>query len=432
MTAQQEWLIQEARVVDPFRGMDAVTTVGIRNGIVVPVADLTAPTVIDARGLWLVPAMTDLHVHFRDPGQEWKETILSGSRAAAAGGVTRVGIMPNTVPVTDSPAAVIQTREKVRQLGLVEPWVFAAVTQGSGGHQATDWPALKDSGARALSDDGRPVSDSGILRAALKFSEGSGVPVIQHLEDLGLSSGGAAHAGQEALRWGITGVSEAAEAVMAWRDVALVGYTGGSLHLAHCSTPGTLEALAWARSRGLQVTGEASPHHLLLTDEALSEWRGHAVTKVNPPLRPSAMRDALRKAVVSGLVSVIASDHAPHAAAEKALPYAEAPFGISGLETLVGVVLTVLLHGERMSPLAVMATLTTGPHAVVRQNYGGVVAGAMADLTLLDPATRWRVDTGEFYSRGHNTPLEGAWLQGRPVLTMKAGQITCREGEVLA
>lgn len=432
MTGQQEWLIQEARVVDPFRGVDAVGTIGIRNGVFVALKDLQDPEVIDARGLWLVPAITDLHVHFRDPGQEWKETALSGSQAAAAGGVTRVGIMPNTVPVTDTADAVTRTREKVSRIGLVEPWVFAAVTQGSEGHQPTDWPSLKAAGTYALSDDGRPVADSGILWEALTFSRASGLPVIQHLEDLGLSRGGAAHAGEEAQRWGIAGVPEAAEAVMAWRDVALAGYVGGSLHLAHCSTPGTLEALAWARSRGLQVTGEASPHHLLLTDEALSEWNGHAVTKVNPPLRPSAMRDALRRAVSSGLLSVVASDHAPHAADEKALPYARAPFGISGLETLLGVVLTVLLHTERMSPVAVMATLTTGPHAVVGKHHGGVVAGAPADLTLIDPGKRWRVDSGEFYSRGHNTPLEGAWLEGRPVLTMRAGKLTCREGEVLA
>jgi dihydroorotase len=283
----------------------------------------------------------------------------------------------------------------------------------------------------ALSDDGHPVHRSSVLRAALAWSRSSGRPILQHAEDPDLSAGGSAHAGEAARAFGIAGIPAAAEAAMVWRDVGILRDVGGRLHVCHVSTDGALEAIAWAVGRGLAVSAEATPHHLMLTDEALRDWAGSPVTKVNPPLRPARHRDALRRAVCTGLVPVVASDHAPHAAEEKGRPYPEAPFGISGLETLVGVVLTVLVHEERMSPLAALARITVGPHQVLGLPYPGCRPGAPADFTLIDPQATWVVDPDRFCSRGHNTPLAGLRLRGRPVATMVGGRFTFREGEVL-
>lgn len=425
--------ITNARVIDPFREIDEVADVFVEGGLITTKFSSTGDcdVLVEADGLWLVPRISDLHVHFRDPGQEWKEDLLSGSRAAAAGGVTMVGVMPNTVPVTDNADAIEALMTRVKNVGGVRVWPIGAVTVGSAGEQDAPWERMRQSGAKAFSDDGRPVTDAGILSRALRWSQASGCPIIQHAEEPSLSQGGFAHDGLPARAQGIAGVPAAAEAVMVWRDVALVDAVGGRFHVAHCSTPGALEAVAWARSRGLAVTCEATPHHLFLTDQALDEWKGHPITKVNPPLRPPAMRHALQQAVQSGVVDVIASDHAPHHADEKALSYAEAPFGISGLETLLGVILTVFYHTGRIKPLDLLAKVTRGPHRVVGDGYPGLVPGAPADMTLIDPDVSWIVDPDRFVSRGHNTPMAGRALRGRAVATMVGGRWTMRDGEVL-
>ncbi|MCL8209109.1 MAG: dihydroorotase [Actinomycetia bacterium] len=427
----ERWIFRGVRVLDPFRGLDAEGDVAVADGVFAHPADAVGAVPVDAKGLWLVPRVTDLHVHFRDPGQTWKEDLHSGCRAAAAGGVTTVGVMPNTVPVTDSAARLAAVRERLEALGAVRPWMIGAVTAGSAGGEPAPWDDLAAAGAVALSDDGHPVARAAILGAVLAWSRRTGRPLLQHAEEPDLSAGGHAHAGDPARDLGIPGVPAAAEAAMVWRDVGMLREVGGRLHVCHVSTDGALEAVAWAVGRGLDVSAEATPHHLLLTDEALREWAGSAVTKVNPPLRPARMRAALRRAVRTGLVGVVASDHAPHAAEEKARPYPEAPFGISGLETLLGVVLTVLVHEEGMPPLTALARVTVGPHRVVGRRYPGVRPGAPADLTLVDPDAAWVVDPARFVSRGHNTPLAGVRLRGRPVATMVGGRFTFRDGEVL-
>jgi dihydroorotase len=422
------WRLTDAVLVDPFQGRVARSDIGVRDGrIVSPEAVADAPSV-RFPGCWVVPRVTDIHVHLRDPGQTWKEDWSSGLAAAAAGGVTVLAVMPNTVPVIDTPDAL---RKLPQDAASAHIWPIAAVTRGQAGREPAPWPALVEAGARAFSDDGRAVANSGLLAAALRWSAESGRPIIQHLEDPALSGDGVAHDGPVARGLGLPGMPAAAESVLAWRDVALLGEVGGRLHFAHCSVPGTLEALAWAKERGYRITGEATPHHLLLTDEALAVWNGQAVTKVNPPLRPRAMRDALRDAVRSGLIDAVASDHAPHTASEKALPYVEAPFGISGLETLVAVTVTVLGHELGRSPVEVMRPLTSGPHRVMGEAYPGLEEGAPADLTVIDPDAEWVVDPQAFRSRGHNTPLAGLRLRGRPVATMVGGRFTFRDGEVM-
>jgi dihydroorotase len=419
--------LTDAILVDPFRGRMDRSDIGIRDGHIVPLEAVADAPAVSFPGCWVVPRVTDLHVHLRDPGQTWKEDWESGLAAAAAGGVTVLGVMPNTVPVIDTPERLLRLPKGVRSAHV---WPVAAVTRGQAGREPAPWQALAEAGARAFSDDGRAVADSGLLAAALRWSAASGCPIIQHLEDPALSRGGVAHDGPVARSLGLPGMPAAAESVLAWRDAALLSEVGGRLHFAHCSVPGTLEALAWAKARGCRITGEAAPHHLLLTDDALAAWHGSAVTKVNPPLRPREMRDQLRQAVRSGLIDAVASDHAPHGGAEKALPYVEAPFGISGLETLVSATVTVLGHELGTSPVETMRPLTSGPHRVMGEAYPGLVEGAPADLTVLDPEAEWVVDPEAFWSRGHNTPLAGLRLRGRVVATMVGGRFTFRDGEV--
>lgn len=428
-------LVRGVRVVDPFAGTDSVTDVCVdaAGQFARPPARAAGPQdAVDGRGLWLVPRVADLHVHFREPGQQHKEDIASGSRAAAAGGVSVVGVMPNTTPVIDRGTAMAAVLSRVAQVGLVSAWGIGAVSVGSRGQEAADWEGMRRAGARAFSDDGHPVASSRLMAAALAFSAQHGTPVIQHLEDPELAHGGMAHDGPLANRLGLAGMPAAAESVMAWRDVGLLRAYGGRLHFAHCSVPDTLEALAWSRSHGAPATGEAAPHHLLLTDAALAEWHPTGMAKVNPPLRPAAMREALRQAVQRGVVTVVASDHAPHAADEKARPFDAAPFGISGIETLLGVLLTVFHHERRLTPLALMRLVTRGPHEVVGESYAGVVPGSRADFTLIDPGASWRVDPDRFQSRGTNTPLAGQVLYGRVVATVQGGRFTFREGQVVS
>lgn len=422
--------IQGARVIDPFQNFDGVTDVWVRDGRISgqPVPDAE---VVNGDGLWLVPRLLDMHVHFRDPGQEYKEDLESGSKAAAAGGFAAVCTMPNTQPVIDIPSLVQWQIERSRQLGLVRIFPIGAITKGEAGRELAEMYQMAQAGAVGFSDDGHPVADSRLMRAALSYSAAMGKPIIQHAEDSRLALGGVMHEGAVSQQMGLGGTPAEAESVMVWRDVELAGLTQGILHVAHISSPGSLEALRYARNRGLRVTAEIAPHHLFLTDEAVREWNYSPVTKVNPPLRPAQVQQALIDAVRSGLVGVLASDHAPHHADEKAAPYDEAPFGISGLETFLGSVMTLFLGQGLLSPLELFAKITSGPHDVLHMAWGGLVPGEEADLTLIDPRVQWTVDPRTFYSKGRNTPLEGVRLTGRAVATMVGGRFTMRDQEVL-
>lgn len=428
-----QWRIKGARVLDPFRGVDKVQDVYVRDGVVADGPERGEPVAtVEADGLWLVPRLTDMHVHFREPGQEWKEDLRSGSRAAAAGGFTVVATMPNTRPVVDIASLVEWQRTAGKEIGLVRIMPIGAVTKGSRGDELAELYEMELRGAVGFSDDGRPVARSRVMRAALSYSTTLGHPIIQHAEDPELAENTVMHEGAVSHRMGLPGAPAEAEAVMVWRDVELVRLTGGRLHVAHITAAGSLAALAYAREEGLRVSAEATPHHLLLTDEEVAEWGYSTVTKVNPPLRPGACRDRLRQAVRSGLVSVIASDHAPHHQDEKDRPYQEAPYGISGIETSLAAAMEAMLHSGLMTPLEFFARMTLGPDEVLGLGYPGLVAGAPADLTLIDPAARWVVDPGKFYSKGKNTPWAGKALTGRAVATMCGGRWTMREGQVLA
>lgn len=427
--------IRGARLIDPYRGLEASDAdIRILNGRVLASQEGQAfpEELVEARGLWVVPRLVDMHVHFREPGQTWKENIETGSQAAAHGGITGVAAMPNTSPTIDSPELVEWEAQRARDLGLVRLYPVGAITVGSEGQELADLYRMQAAGARAFSDDGQPVMSSQMMRAALSYSTTLRAAIINHAEDKSLSGGASVHEGRPAARLGLAGVPETAESAMVWRDVLLAALTGGRLHVAHVSAVDSLDALAWARQRHLSVTAEATPHHLLLTDEALTAWGYNPVTKVNPPLRPEASRQALLAAVQQGLIGVMASDHAPHHQDDKARPYPDAPFGISGLETILGSLITALIQSGLMTPMNALKLLTTGPDGVLGLGCRGLSPGQPADLTLIDPERVWTVDPDRFYSMGHNTPLAGMELTGQATAAMVNGRWVMRDGEVLS
>jgi dihydroorotase len=424
--------LTDVRVIDPYRGMDYVGDVVIGDGrFHDPERNVsTDMDRVSARGLWLVPRLTDMHVHFRAPGQEWKEDIESGARAAAHGGVTAVAAMPNTEPIVDSASLVAWQRQEAARLGLVDLYPIGAISKGSQGEELAELWTMEQAGAVGFSDDGRPLASSRLMRAALSYSTTLKHPIIQHAEDRDLSRAGVMHEGDVSGRLGLVGVPAEAESSMVWRDVQLAALTGGRLHVAHVSSIGSLEAIEWAKRHGLKVSAEVTPHHLFFTDERVANPAYDSATKVNPPLRPETIRVALLQALKSGLIEVVASDHAPHHGDEKAHPYAEAPFGISGLETLIGATMMVALGEGAMSPLDLFERMTRAPHRVLNLTYGGVSPGEWADFALIDPKRRWRVGDTGWYSKGKNSPWMGRELIGQVISTMHRGDWTMQEGEV--
>lgn len=432
MSELKSWRIRGGHVIDPYRQIDSPELdIWVVDGrIAEPPQNPSDAVEIDARGLWVLPRLLDMHVHLREPGQTWKETIESGTRAAAHGGITALAAMPNTVPVVDTPELVEWLKQRGERVGWARVIPIGAVTVGSRGDELADLNRMREAGARAFSDDGRPVSSSRMMRAALSYVRSIDSVIINHAEERSLTEGTAVTEGRAAHRLGLPAAPETAEAEMVWRDVLLAGLTGGRLHVAHVSAQESLEALKYGRQHGYPVTAEATPHHLLLSDEALFDWGYNPVTKVNPPLRREESRRALVEAVRQGLVTVVASDHAPHHADEKARPYSEAPFGISGLETILAVLVTTLVAPGLMGLLDAWALLTTGPDKVLGLGHPGFEIGAPADLTLIDPKRTWRVNPDKFYSLGHNTPMAGMMLTGQAVAAMVAGDWTMRDGEV--
>lgn len=428
---ERSWKITGVRVIDPFTRTEETTDVFIVGGRFADKGSAKECSAVDGQGLWLVPDLTDMHVHFRAPGQEWKEDLASGSAAAAAGGFSAVATMPNTVPVVDTASLVRWQVLEGERIGLVDIVPIGAVSKGSKGEELAELFEMEAAGAGGFSDDGRPVVNSRLMRAALSYSRTLRAAIIQHAEDPGLSAGAVMHEGAVSGRLGLPGAPGVAEAAMVWRDVELAALTGGRLHVAHVSVQETLEALAWARERTLAVTAEVTPHHLYFTDERVASPRFDPSTKVNPPLRPEAHRRALIAAVKSGLIGVIASDHAPHHRDEKDAPYVDAPFGISGLETSVGAVMTVLLGEGAMTPLDLFERMTVAPRRLLGLSPGGVRPEQAADFALIDPKAVWTVDPDRFYSRGKNTPFAGERLTGRVVATMRHGRFVMREGEVI-
>lgn len=418
-------LIRGGRIVDPGSGLDAVGDVLVEDGRVAAVGGTAAvrpDRTVEAGGLVVVPGLIDLHVHLREPGFEAKETIATGLCAAVRGGFTAVCAMPNTDPVNDAPEITELILAAARRAGLARVLPIAAVTRGSKGAELVDMPALVAAGAVAFSDDGRPVTDSRLMRRALVAAAAAGAFVVDHCEDRALFEGGAVNEGAAADRLGLPGIPAAAEDIMVARNIVLAEATGAPVHIAHLSTAGGVRMVLEAKARGVRVTAEATPHHLLLADEDIPG--PNPDYKMNPPLRSRSDVAALVEGLRSGAVDVLATDHAPHTAAEKARPFAEAPFGIVGLETAVPLLLDRLVRPGIVSLPRLVELLSTAPARLLGLAAKGRIApGADADLTLLDLGLETVVDRGRFESKGRNTPFQGWRLRGGPVMTIVGGRV---------
>jgi dihydroorotase len=423
--------LRGGRVIDPARGFDAQADVLLRDGKVVAVeAGLAAGTgrdvrIIDVRELWVVPGLIDLHTHLREPGQEYKEDIATGTAAAAAGGFTAVCCMPNTVPPNDTRAVTELIVRRAKEVGVVRVYPVGAITQGLRGEVLAEMGDLQEAGCVAVSDDGRPVMDGEVMRRALEYARGFGLTVIQHCEDLSLSAGGSMNEGVVSTRAGIRAQPAAAESVMVARDIELVALTGARYHVAHISAAESVRLVREAKARGLPVTCEVTPHHLTLTDEVCATY--DPFTKCNPPLRAEADVAALMEGLADGTIDAIATDHAPHSPVEKDVEFEQAAFGMIGLETALPLSLDLVRRGILTPPLLVRR-LSTGPAAVLSLPGGTLRPGAPADVTVIAPDVPWACDPARFRSRSRNSPFAGASMRGRAVLTVVGGRIVHAEG----
>ncbi len=420
---EQPLLLKGGRMIDPAQGIDGARDLLVRRGVVERVGrDLPAAgaVVIEVPAdLVVCPGFVDMHVHLREPGQEHKETIATGVAAAVAGGFTAVACMPNTDPVNDHAGVTEEILRKAAAAGLARVHPIGAVTLGSRGERMTEIGELRAAGCVAISDDGHPVADALMMRRALEYASMFEMPVVDHCEDPSLKGDGSAHEGYYASALGIRGIPGAAEEIMVARDVTLSELTGGAAHIAHMSTRGSLRAVRQGKERGVRVTCEVTPHHFILTDEQLSYDTNY---KMNPPLREAADRDAMLAGLVDGTIDVIATDHAPHHADEKAVEFDAAPFGIIGLETAVPLVLDRLLHAGVLPIGRLVELLATNPARILGLPGGSLAPGSPADVTVLAPDATATVAAGEFRSLARNTPFDGWRLRGGVAAVLIAGR----------
>jgi len=414
-------LIHGGRVLDPARGWDGVEPIRVAEGRIVEAFSENGPepVVLDASGWWVLPGPLDLHVHLREPGGEEAETVASGLQAAVHGGITAVGAMPNTSPPMDTPEEVRALLARARAAGAARVIPCACLTVGRAGTRPADLEALANAGAWAFTDDGTTPADPAVFEAALTRAAALGRPVLDHALDP--SARGHLHAGRRAAALGLEGIPSEAEFRIVERDVALARKTGGHVHIQHLSTRESVALIREARRAGWPVSGEVTPHHLALCEEDIPGLDSRY--KMNPPLRSPADRDALREGVADGTITVLATDHAPHSERAKRRPFPEAPPGVIGLETALGVTHRILVETGLMTPLAWTARWTTGPAEVLGLCPPTLRPGVVGDLVIFDPQREWTVQPERFVSRSRNTPFEGWLLRGKPVLTMVEGFI---------
>lgn len=420
-----KWIVRNGRLLDSHGKVDRLADVRIDSG---KVAEIGAPNtlqgpdfqVLEARGRWLMPGLIDIHVHMRDPGEEYKEDIASASAAAAAGGVTTVVAMPNTVPVIDNAELVQYVLRRGLNVGKCRVLPTGAVTAGQKGERLAPFAELRRAGAVALTDDGHPVADAGLMRSAMEYAATYDLPIMTHAEEPALSRGCHMHEGAVSTRLGIRGVSRVSEDVSVARDIMLAEYTGAHLHVCHVSTEAAVELIRQAKARGVRVTGEATPHHFRLTDQAVEGYRTAA--KMNPPLREEQDRLAVIRGLKDGTLDAIATDHAPHSSVEKDVAFNEAANGVIGLQTSLPLSLALWRDGD-MPLLDVIERLTWGPARTLGLPFGTLAVGAVADMVVVDPEATWQFDEERILSKSINSPFLGHTMRGRVDTTLLAGQL---------
>jgi dihydroorotase len=416
-------LIKNGRIVDPANNIDATRDLLIEDGKIAEIGEaINAPDaeLIDASGLLVTPGLVDMHVHLRDPGLEYKEDIVSGTRSAAAGGVTSIACMPNTSPVIDNLAICRYVISKAQEQGSANVFPIGSITRGLKGETLSEMGELKEGGCVAFSDDGVPVVSSELMRRGFEYADTFNAPIISHAEDLSLVAGGVMNDGPVATELGLKGIPWVAEDAMTARDIMLAEFTGGRLHMAHVSTRGSVELVRLAKARGVRVSCEATPHHFTLTDDAVRGYDTNA--KMNPPLRSQADVDAVRAGLADGTIDAIATDHAPHHIDEKNVEFAIAMNGIVGLETMLPLTLKLVEDGVIDLNRAI-ALMSCQPAAVLGIERGTLGRGAVADIALIDPELKWEVVPEKLLSKSKNTPFGGWKMKGAAVKTLLAGKI---------
>ena len=427
-------LIQNGQVIDPASKTNGIMDILIENGIISKMEkNITdkADTIINAEGNWVTPGLIDVHVHLREPGYEYKETMATGTRSAAKGGFTTICCMPNTSPVCDSDIMVEYIKLKAQREGVIHVLPIGAITKGQNGEELSNIGKMAKAGACAISEDGKSVPSSGLLKTAMKYAKMFDIPVLSHCEDIALVAGGSMNAGASAQLLGLKGISNDSEEVIVARDIILAKSTNSKLHICHMSTKGSVEILKQAKLAGQNVTAEATPHHFTLSDDFITDYDGN--TKMNPPLRSKEDVLAIRHALKDNIIEVIATDHAPHSIDEKNCEYEKVAFGIVGLETALPLGITVLVEEGWLTPLELIAKMTWNPAKMLGiDDYAGKLSiGKSADITIINPNETYKVNPNTFASKSKNTPFGGFDVKGKVLYTIVDGNIVVANGELV-
>lgn len=417
-------LIKNGRLIDPKENRDGIFDILVKDGVVVEIGkklNVPADTVIDATDKWVVPGLIDVHVHLREPGFEHKETIETGSKSAARGGITTVCCMPNTNPSIDNATVVDYINEKAREFAVVNVLPVGAITIGQQGEELTDVKAMIEAGICAISDDGRSIMNAKVLKESMMHMRGFDIPMLSHCEDMTLM-GGSMNLGENSKRFGLEGIGNEAEDIITARDIILAGATDIRLHLCHVSTELSLDIIRFAKARGAKVTAETAPHYFALTDERVGQDQD-TFAKMSPPLRTEKDREATRRALQDGTLDIIATDHAPHHEDEKNVAFAKAPFGIVGLETSFAISYTQLVEGGILTPTQLIEKMSLNPAKLMGLDKGTLGKGKVADIAIIDPNEEYAIDPEKFVSKSKNTPFGGTIVKGQVDYTIVNGKV---------
>ena len=420
----KDMILKNARVIDPARGIDSVGDIAISNGVIVEASQTRDAEVIDLTGKIVSPGFIDVHVHLRQPGNTAAETVATGTMAAAAGGFTSIVAMPNTTPAADNAGAIELLKRTALEQGVVRVLACGNMTKGGNGEEMAGIGSLKAAGVVALSDDGKCIQDHALMRHVVEYAKSFDLPILDHCEENTLAAGGVMHEGKWSVLLGINGISSASEELMVARNIILARQIDWKIHMQHISAAESVELLRRARKAGIKVTGEATPHHITLTDQCIKKFDTNY--KMNPPLRSEADRLAVIEGLADGTLTAIATDHAPHTQTAKMVEFDHAPFGIIGLETAFPLCFTELVTKGVLTIPQLIEKFTTGPADILGMKDYSLAPGNAADIAVIDPEAKWTINKNEFYSKARNTPFDGFEVQGRVIMTVVGGKVVFR------